>query len=304
MKANWTAADMPNQTGRTAIVTGANVGIGYHTALGLARAGAHVVMACRDQGRATAAVDAIRQAVPKATLSIELIDVGSLASVRAFADRIATGHKTIDILINNAATMLVPQRRLTPDGFEMQVGINYLGHVALTGLLLTPLLAAGKSRVVSLSSSSIKFGGIDLNDLQSEKTYTPMNAYAKSKLALLMFAFELARRARGTGIVSVGAHPGWSVTTGQGLGSFTRFLTRVLAQPAAAGALPPLYAATESDVEPGSYYGPKNLGGMRGAPALERAVDVAYDEAMAARLFDTAERLTGVHFALPSRSAA
>ncbi|WP_255198080.1 oxidoreductase [Halorarius litoreus] len=302
---NWSAADMPDCSDRVAAVTGANSGLGLETSRELARAGATVVLACRSTDRGEDAAADIAREVPDADLTVEALDLADLGSARAFADRL---DRTVDVLVNNAGLMAIP-RRETADGFEMQFGVNHLGHFALTGLLLDDL--AADARVVTVSSGVHERGSIDFEDLQSERDYDKWGAYAQSKLANLLFAYELDRRldAADRDQVSVGVHPGYADTNLQErgpemMGSTLRKVgmqvaNAVLAQPAADGALPTLYAATAPDVEGGAYYGPGGLMNMRGAPEQQRSSRRSYDEAAARRLWDVSEGLTGVSYDLP-----
>lgn len=304
--ARWTADDIPDQTGRTALVTGANSGLGFHTALQLARCGAHVVLACRNPEKGRAAVGRIKTQHPAADVELAELDLASLASVRAAAD--AYGDRPLDLLVNNAGVMATP-RRTTADGFELQLGTNHLGHFALTGLLLPRLLATSGSRVVTVSSGAHKMGRIDVDDLMGERRYERWRAYAQSKLANLLFAFELQRRLDGAGAatISVAAHPGWAATNLQAAGpamTGNRLMevaagagNRLFAQSDAQGALPQLYAATAPGVRGGTYYGPDGWFEMRGHPKEVQARRQAHDEAMAARLWQVSEELTGVTFA-------
>lgn len=298
MKTNWTDADIPSQAGKTAVVTGANSGIGFFAAQELARAGAEVILAVRNQARGDEAAAKIRKEVPGAKLSVELAELSSLDSVRAMAAGIAAKHPKIDILINNAALMMMPKREVTKDGFELQLGVNYLSHFALTGLLLPQLLAAPQARVISLGSASIRASKPSITDLQSEQEYKPLKSYAKTKLAGVLFSQELAKRAKGTNLISVAAHPGFTMTAGQNLGPVGMFFTKMMAQPGPHGAWPILYGATEADVQPGKYYGPKDMGGMRGSPRVEDLPPGADDAAGAKTLWEESERLTGVKFGL------
>jgi NAD(P)-dependent dehydrogenase (short-subunit alcohol dehydrogenase family) len=300
----WTLADLPSQAGRTAIVTGTG-GLGFEDALALARAGADVIVAGRNPDKGAAAVARIRQAVPDAIVAFELLDLASLASVAAFAGRMAAGRDHVDLLINNAAVMTPPTRRLSADGHELQFATNYLGHFALTAHLL-PLLRRGRApRVVTLSSVAARGGHLAFDDLQAERGYRPMAAYGQSKLACLMFARELQRRgeAGGWGVASLAAHPGIARTdllpNGSGPRSasgLTRTFLWFLFQPAARGALPTLYAATAPAATGGAYYGPTGFGEIRGAPGPARIPAQARDEAAAARLWALSERLAGVSF--------
>ncbi len=303
--AKWTVADIPSQTGRSAVVTGTG-GLGFEDALALARAGAEVILAGRNPVKGTEAADRIRAAVPGARIGFEPLDLASLASIAAFGERLRTGRASLDLLINNAGVMVPPARQLTADGFELQFGTNHLGHFALTGHLL-PLLKAGtRPRVVSLSSIAARTGKIGFDDLNGARDYKPMPAYSQSKIACLMFAFELQRRseASGWGITSIAAHPGISRTDllhnapGRGsLNSLARTYLWFLFQPAARGALPTLFAATAPEARPGGYYGPNRMGEMRGYPASAKVPPQAGDRATAAQLWQVSEDMTGVRFA-------
>jgi NAD(P)-dependent dehydrogenase (short-subunit alcohol dehydrogenase family) len=287
---SWSAADIPDQSGRTFVVTGANSGIGLVTARELAAHGAHVVLACRKVAEGEQAAAAMG-----GSAAVRRLDLAELASIRAFAD--ATGH--IDVLVNNAGVMAVPKSR-TADGFEMQLGTNFLGHFALTGLLLPKI----SGRVVSLSSGAHRMGRIELDDLNWHKRrYRRWAAYGQSKLADLVFALELQRRlaVSGSHVISVAAHPGYSAT---GLQSHTEsvqdtvmaVLNRLVAQRADMGALPTLYAATMPDVEGGDYWGPSGPGELRGHPKRVGMARAAKDATTATRLWSEAEALTGVSF--------
>lgn len=301
---HWTASSIPSQRGRTAVVTGTG-GIGLQTALELARAGARVIVAGRNPQKGAAAVAAIRHDQADADVRFEALDLASLRSVQAFAERLRSGLERIDLLVNNAAVMMPPTRRLTQDDFELQFGTNHLGHFALTAHLL-PLLRAGRSpRVVSVSSVAARAGRLRFDDLQSGLAYRPMDAYGQSKLACLMFALELQRRsdAAGWGLRSVAAHPGIARTdllpNGAGPGSpqaLVRKFLWFLFQPVAQGALPTLFAATAPEAQGGRYYGPDRLSETRGHPTLARVPLQANDVAAARRLWEESARLTGVAF--------
>jgi NAD(P)-dependent dehydrogenase (short-subunit alcohol dehydrogenase family) len=305
MAAGWSAADVPDQHGRVAIVTGGNSGIGFEAAAALAAKGAHVILGCRDAGKAKGAVEAIRARHADASVESQSLDLASLASVRAFADRVLADHARIDLLLNNAGVMAIP-RRTTADGFEMQFGTNHLGHFALTGLLIDRLLEAPAARVVTVSSSAHRPGHIEWDDLQRERGYTKWGAYAQSKLANLLFAYELARRLRrrGTNAQSNAAHPGYAATNLQFVGArmendrFTeRFFVlgnRLLGQSAAMGALPTLYAATSPDVANGDYVGPSRMFEAWGPPKKVGSSSRSRDEHDAQRLWERSEELTGV----------
>jgi NAD(P)-dependent dehydrogenase (short-subunit alcohol dehydrogenase family) len=295
---------MPSQAGRTAVVTGTG-GLGYEDALALARAGASVVIAGRNPQKGADAVARIKQAHPRAQVRFGKVDLGNLASIARFANELTQEQSSLDILINNAGVMTPPQRQLTSDGFELQLGTNYLGHFALTAHLL-PLLRNGKQpRVVSLGSVAARSGAIDFADLQAERSYNPMRVYSQSKLACIMFAFELSRRSKqaGWGVQSLAAHPGISRTelipnqVGRwSMAGIVRNSLPFLFQPVWQGALPTLYAATDREAQDGAYYGPHGLGGTRGYPVEEKPPQQAMDLSAAARLWDASQELTKVTF--------
>jgi NAD(P)-dependent dehydrogenase (short-subunit alcohol dehydrogenase family) len=315
--AAWNIGRIPPQNGRLAIVTGATSGIGAETALALAGAGASVILASRNAARGAEVVARIRDIHPLADIGFEILDLASLASVQDFAERIAWERRRIDLLVNNAGVMAIPDRRVTEDGFEMQLGANYLGHFALTLRLLPRLLAARSPRVVTVSSLAHRSGRIRFDDLQSERGYRPMAVYGQSKLATLMFALELDRRARAQGweLMSNAAHPGFARTglqsTGPQMGrngpSLLQYamstLQPFLSHSAAEGALPTLLAATAPEAEGGVMYGPDGFYEMKGPPHRARILDHALDRDVAARLWEVSEQLTGVS-AEPFRLAA
>jgi NAD(P)-dependent dehydrogenase (short-subunit alcohol dehydrogenase family) len=307
----WTTAAIPDQTGRHVIITGASSGIGAEAAIALAARGAHVILAVRDEARGAA----IRARMPGANAQVARLDLASLASIRAFAERVSATLPRIDILLNNAGLGLQPTRATTADGFERQFGTNHLGHFALTGLLVPALLRAPAPRVVTIASIAHKRGAIDFADLQSARAYDGGRAYSQSKLANLMFAFELDRRARAAGsrLLSVAAHPGVATTgflAASGMPGYKVALStlaiRLFCQDAAHGALPGLYAATMADVQGGQYWGPDGFMEMRGAPTLVRATAAARDQAAWQRLWSESEKLTGVVYPslLPSAEHA
>ncbi len=308
----WTTADIPDQTGKTAIVTGATGGLGYETALALAAAGADVVLTGRNAKKGDDALARIRSSYPDARIIFELLDLASLDSVADFARRFSARHDHLDLLVNNAGVMAPPRRQLTGDGFELQFATNYLSHFALTARLLPLLMAAPRARVVPLSSVAARQGRIDFANLQSQRDYTPMVAYSQTKLECLMFAFELQRRsdANGWGITSIAAHPGVSrtelVANGMGDSSPAGFARRhfsFLFQPVPQGALPTLMAATDPQAKPGGYYGPQGLLEMRGRPGEASPPGQSLDEAVAHRLWDISEELSGIHFPIGQRAA-
>ncbi|HEX9296600.1 MAG TPA: oxidoreductase [Polyangiaceae bacterium] len=309
MNDQWTVDQIPNQSGRIAVVTGANSGLGRDTARALARAGAHVILACRDVEKGAAAARQI--GVPAE--QVESLDLSSLKSVRAFADRFRTKHK-LDLLINNAGVM-APPRRETADGFELQFGTNHLGHFALTGLLIGAMQGRTDARVVTVSSFAHRMGHIDFDDLQSTRRYHRWKAYGQSKLANLLFALELDRRLRGAGssIRSLCAHPGYAATNLQSAAAppFDRLLMKVsnfaLAQTCEMGTLPILYAATYPGLAGGTFVGPGGFMEQRGYPKVVKPHNgEADDEMIARRLWEQSETLTGVRYelGLPSSVAS
>jgi NAD(P)-dependent dehydrogenase (short-subunit alcohol dehydrogenase family) len=300
----WNTHDIPGRSGCTAVVTGANSGLGYVTARELARAGARVVLACRSEERGRAAAERIARDVPGAEAEPARLDLGDLTSVREFAAAFPYGR--LDLLVNNAGVMALPYTT-TADGFETQFGVNHLGHFALTGLLLPVLLEAPGARVVTVSSMMHALSGIDIHDLNSERRYRRWIAYARSKTANLLFTHELARRlaASGTDAVAAAAHPGYAATNlqtagprAQGRKGAERLMelgNRVFAQSAESGALPTLYAATAPDVRPDSFTGP-SFAMWRGTPAPSWRAPWTLDDAVAQRLWAASERLTGVTY--------
>jgi len=310
---NWTLDAAPDLNGRVAIVTGATSGIGYETARGLAWRGATTILAGRNPDKGARALSRIRASVPDAKARFEMLDLASLASVAEFANAVSAAHGgVIDILVNNAGVMALPTRQLTRNGFEQQTGVNYLAHFALTGRLKDALCSApGGGRVVNVTSLAHRRGRINFNDLQSEKSYSPGGAYAQSKLAMLMFALELQRRAEQNqwNLRSIAAHPGWARTEiiNSGIGGGAPGLKAMLidqvfalvAQSARDGALPSLYAAVAPEAKGGAYYGPTHYGETRGPPGLSRVFPQAADRSAASRLWVLSERLTGVSFSTP-----
>ena len=304
MSIKWTTADIPDQSGRLAIVTGANSGLGLVTARELARAGARVVMTSRNEAKGEEALRAVEVLAPGAELELEQLDLASVDSVRAFAERVRERHPKIDLLINNAGVM-APPRRETADGFELQFGTNHLGHFALTGLLLDTLEGQEDARVVTLSSSAHRGGRIAFDNLEGRRRYFRWSAYGQSKLANLMFALELDRRLRAAGstIKSLAAHPGWAATKLQSTGPPTLDallmapVNRFFAQDADMGTLPTLYAATEPGLEGGLYIGPDGVGEMRGHPTRVSPSKAARDETVARMLWEVSEEMTGVKVA-------
>jgi NAD(P)-dependent dehydrogenase (short-subunit alcohol dehydrogenase family) len=303
MAEKWTAADIPDQAGRTAVVTGANSGLGLAAARALAAAGAEVVLACRNLEKGEAAVGSIRAELPGASLALEELDLSSLASVRDFASRFEAERGGLDLLINNAGVM-APPRRQTADGFELQLGTNHLGHFALTGLLLGRMQGREDARVVTVSSTAHKFGRISFGNLQGERNYFRWRAYGQSKLANLLFARELDKRLRaaGSNVKSLAAHPGYSSTNLQTAAPplLDRTLMKVtnllVGQSPEMGALPELYAATRPYLDGGLFIGPDGFEEQRGHPKVVGSTRAGRDEATAARLWEVSEELTGVSY--------
>lgn len=299
--ANWTKDDIPDLDDKVVIVTGANSGLGYECALALAEKGATVVMACRNLERARRSLDAIKQVVPAAKLELMRLDLASLRSIRDFAAAFKSNGARLDVLINNGGPVIAA-RRLTEDGFESHIGVNHLGHFALTGLLLEVLWETPASRIVTVGSRMHTTAKIAWDDLMSEQSYDRMAAYRQSKLANLLFAFELSRRleAKGSSIRSIAVHPGLARTSwaDSNLDGLMRFIAKVMSltsyQPAPLAALPLLYAAVDSKAKSGGYYGPDR--DTKGHPVETRAAAVAHDETDARRLWELSERLTGVEY--------
>jgi NAD(P)-dependent dehydrogenase (short-subunit alcohol dehydrogenase family) len=300
----WTSSDLPDQTGRRVVVTGANSGIGYQAALELARKGASVVLAVRDpDGRGRESAERIVAAAPGAEVDVRRLDLADLATVRAFA---AEWDGPLDLLVNNAGVMALP-RQLTADGFERQIGTNHLGHFALTGLLLPALLRTAAPRVVTVSSNAHKIGKMDFDDLMGERRYRRWAQYGQAKLANLLFAFELQRRADAARapLTSVACHPGYASTNLQSQharatdskadAAVNRVLNLLFAQSEAAGAWPTLYAATQ-DLPGGTYVGPGGPAEFRGHPKIVTGTKAAYDLESARRLWEISEGLTGVTY--------
>jgi NAD(P)-dependent dehydrogenase (short-subunit alcohol dehydrogenase family) len=300
----WSVADIPPQNGKLAVVTGATGGLGYETALALARAGAEVLVTGRNAVKGRVAIEQIKRAVPSAKVRFTMLDLASLASIRAFATSMLANGRPLDLLINNAGVMDLPTRRLTEDGFELQFGTNHLSHFALTALLLPLLRKAQAPRVVNVSSLAHRGGKIDFSNLQAERKYNSWAAYQQSKLANLLFTFELQRRsdAYGWGLMSNAAHPGYARTelipNGPGTGGLKGIGMKVLgsfmSHSAAAGALPTLFAATSPEAAPNGYYGPNGFYELKGPVAPAQVFPKAKDEAVARKLWEVSEQLTGV----------
>ncbi|WLG93747.1 SDR family oxidoreductase [Pseudomonas sp. FP198] len=304
-KPDWSTSDIPSQKGRIVLITGGTSGMGYEDALALARAGADVIIAARNPERGAEAIARIRQSVPDAKVQFEAVDLANLSSVSALAQRLQSKLPRLDVLINNAAIMAPPERGTSADGFELQLATNYLGHFALTGLLVPLLRQSQDARVVSLSSIAATRGAMNFDDLQFERKYDPYAAYAQSKLAVLHWAFALQRRsdAENWGIRSMAAHPGVAVTelVARGPGLESEFgqrwaKDRDAYHSAAQGALPTLYAATAVQAVGGAYYGPTGDDERRGPLGFAKTPTAANAQADAERLWAISEQLTGVTY--------
>lgn len=304
---HWTVSNIPDQSGTIAVITGANNGIGYEAALALAAKNAHVILAVRSVDKGQQAAARIRSTAPRAQVEVIALDLASLTSVKRFASNFLERFEVLPLLLNNAGVMALPYRK-TSDGFEMQFGTNHLGHFALTALLLPALLRAPAARVVNVSSSAHRFGAIDFANLDGSRAYSRWSAYGQSKLANLLFTYELQRRfaAARVAAISVACHPGYAATNLQAAGAqmegsaisagLSNLLNGAVAQSAAMGALPTLYAATAAEVQGGDFIGPTGLFNMRGYPGKERSNSRSYDTEVARRLWQASEELTGVRF--------
>ncbi len=298
----WTESDVPDQDGRVAVVTGANSGLGWETARVLAERGARVVLAVRNLDKGRQAVAAITERVPGAKLSLQRLDLASLESVRTAAAELRAAHPKIDLLVNNAGVMYTPRQK-TQDGFDLQFGVNHLGHFALTGLLLEAMLPVAGSRVVTVSSFGHRIrADIHFDDLQFDRSYNGVVAYGQAKLANLMFTYELQRRLDPHGTtIAAAAHPGAAATELQQnmpgpLRTIATLLLPVFTQPAAMGALPTLRAATDPGVTGGQYYGPAGMAGTRGYPKVVASSKKSHVPAVQQRLWTVSEQLTNVTF--------
>lgn len=299
----------PRLDGKTMIVTGANSGIGFHTSLELAKAGAAVILAVRNLKKGKDALDQIKHIHPSSLITLEELDLASLTSIHNFSRKISTQNNAIDVLINNAGLMSPPRKKFTTDGFELQIGTNYLGHFALTGLLL-PLLKLKPSRVINVSSIAHRFGSIDLEDLQYDKRpYSTWGAYCQSKLAMILFTSELQRRSdlTNSNLLACAVHPGWSRThlalngPAEGyaegfINRFSNFLGHLVGQTAEAGAAPLVYAAAAPDIQPGGYYGPNGLFELTGLQTTLAKVHQKSDAGLASSLWKLSEKLTKITY--------
>jgi NAD(P)-dependent dehydrogenase (short-subunit alcohol dehydrogenase family) len=304
----WTVEHIPDLTGKIAVVTGANSGIGLETAREMARKGAHTVLACRSAERGERAVEDLKEQLPGAQLQLTALDLASLSSIERFARDFTQAHSRLDVLVNNAGIMAVPYS-LTEDGFESQMGINHLGHFALTGRLLKVLLSTPGARVVNVSSTAHRPGRMEFGNLLFENGgYSPFRAYCRSKLANLLFTFELQRRFTNAGVetLAVACHPGMATTNignhlhGHRTFRFSGMLTAGIVQSAAMGALPTLRAAVDPEAKGGQYYGPRGFAGQRGFPGPVSSTASSRHAESAFRLWEASEELTGVDYSLGS----
>ncbi len=307
MARRWTVEDIPSLQGKVALITGANSGIGFEAALALAGKQAQVILGVRNAEKGQTAMRKISSLYPQAKLEAMPLDLADLNSIKQFSETFDHQYSKLDILINNAGIMAIPFQR-TIDGFERQFGTNHLGHFALTGRLMPVILAAPAARVVTVSSVNHIFGRIDFDNLDGTKSYGPWGAYNRSKLANLLFVYQLQRwfQARQARAISVGCHPGYSathlqivgpqVTGSKALEALMQWANKTFAQSATMGALPALFAATAEGVQGGDYIGPQGLGGMGGFPGKARSSHRSHETAVAQRLWEVSEKLTGVTF--------
>jgi NAD(P)-dependent dehydrogenase (short-subunit alcohol dehydrogenase family) len=297
MAASWSSKNSPDISAKIAVVTGANSGIGFETARALAANGATVILGCRSKAKGEAAFERILKAHPHAKAALLQMDLSDLASVRRFAADFSDRFDRLDMLINNAGIMAVPFGK-TADGFELQFGTNHLGHFALTGLLICPISRTPGARVVTVSSVSHRITDIDFDNFQGEKGYGPWKAYEQSKLANLLFTYELQRRFEKTGVdaIAAAAHPGWTTTNLFAYLRMISVLSSSFAQNAAMGALPTLYAATAPHVRGGDYFGPGGFLHLSGYPVRLHPGARACDASVASRLWKASEEMTGVRY--------
>ena len=295
---HWSTDNIPDLTGRTAVVTGANSGLGLETSRVLVGKGAEVILACRNLEKGATAVAQIKAQHAQAQIALLQLDLADLASVRGFAETFTAQYDQLHLLINNAGVMAPSKRYVTADGFEMQFGTNHLGHFALTGPLLPTLMQTPNARIVSLSSVAHRLGKMNFDDLNAEKSYNKWSAYGQSKLANLLFTYELQRHLQqaNADVIAVAAHPGYTATNLQKTSRTFSWLNPIVAQDISIGVLPPLYAATVPDIQGGDFIGPDGFQEMRGYPHKTRSSDRSYNQADAAKLWQVSEQLTGINY--------
>lgn len=294
----WNTDNIPDQSGRVVVITGATSGLGKEATKILAGKNTTVIMAVRNTLKGEQVAEEIKKAVPNAKIEVRKLDLGSLSSVKAFSEGVIANYNRLDILINNAGVMTCPFSK-TEDGFEIQMGTNHLGHFALTGLLMPLLRKTKGSRIVATSSIAHRQGDIDFEDIHWEKRkYTTTKAYGDSKLANLYFAYELARKLKDDpdAPLVTAAHPGWTSTELQRHNLFFRVLNPFFGQNVASGTLPTLRAATDENARPGDYFGPSGFQELKGAPIVVKSNEMSYNEANAKRLWDISEQMTGIQF--------
>lgn len=289
---------IPDLSGKIAIVTGANSGLGYETTRSLAANNAQVIMACRSAGKGEIAARQIRNENPEANVEVMPLDLADLTSVRAFVQAFTRKNSSLDILCNNAGVMALPEKYKTADGFEMQFGTNHLGHFALTGLLLELIKSTPGARIVAVSSFAHKMGKVDFENLNAGQSYKKWTVYGMTKLANLLFTYELQRRFESAGqeAIAVAAHPGYAATNLQRYSGIFSFLNRFIAQKPEMGALPIIHAATAPEVRGGDFFGPDGFGELRGYPKKVESGTASHDETVARRLWEVSEELTKVHY--------
>lgn len=294
---NWTIDKIPDLSGKVIIVTGANSGTGFEAARAYAFKNATTILACRSLERGRQALNQIQNEFSNANLDLIQMDLADMASIRKFTDDFMVKYNHLDILINNAGIM-TPPYGLTKEGFELQIGINHLGHFALTGLLLKPILKSKGSRIVTMSSLTHSIGKIDFDDLHQKKKYKPMKAYSQSKLANLLFAIELQRKLEraGVDVISLAAHPGWTGTNILRKEGILNYFNLLLGMKPEKGVLPLLFASVSKSASGGSYYGPGGLNEMRGYPSLSKISSNAKDEEVSEKLWEVSEKLSGIKY--------
>ena len=297
MKKKWNVSDIPDQSGKMVIITGANRGLGFAATRILAMKGAHIIMACRNMEKAEVAKDLILEEYPNSSLEIILLDLADLSSIKKFALVYSQKFQRLDILLNNAGAIMVP-RQETVDGFELQFGVNHLGHFALTGLFLEVLLKAENSRIVNMSSTAHRMGKIDFEDVGLEHSYSKMGAYGRSKLANLLFTYELQRKLEksDSSTICMASHPGWTLTNREKMSLIGKIFGPIFGQKPHMGILPMLYGATSPDARVGAYYGPNGILGIKGYPKEVMSNKKSHNLNDAKKLWELSEELTGIRY--------